>query len=319
MSYGPIRVGGRDQYSRSMLDVHAPRRGCAHASVRSIRYEVNVTTFLVIVILGIVGVGIFMSVKSAKEESAEARTVRSLPPSVQHTVAQMDPASQSAFFNEYESKKKKKSIGYLLWFFFGWHYIYVGKVGLQFAYWFTFGGLGFWALVDLFRMPSIIGSANEQTARQALQMLHMGATFASLPQSAQGLLHSMPNPQFAGYPQAQVGNYSPTQIGGQVQAQSAGYPQPAVEGYPQPQAQAGNYSRSTVENPQAQPATYSPESLGGDTQVAITPPQAEAIDSPVGGQWSSDPYGRYELRYYDGSAWTQHVSTSGVQASDPVT
>jgi hypothetical protein len=30
-----------------------------------------------------------------------------------------------------------------------------------------------------------------------------------------------------------------------------------------------------------------------------------------GPQWSPDPYGRHELRYFDGSAWTQHVADAG--------
>jgi len=33
--------------------------------------------------------------------------------------------------------------------------------------------------------------------------------------------------------------------------------------------------------------------------------------------WSSDPYGRHEQRYFDGSSWTEHVSDAGVQGTDP--
>jgi hypothetical protein len=32
--------------------------------------------------------------------------------------------------------------------------------------------------------------------------------------------------------------------------------------------------------------------------------------------WKSDPFGRHELRYWDGGAWTAHVSDAGVQGSD---
>lgn len=89
----------------------------------------------------------------------------------------MNASTQVAFFNEYERKKKRISMGYLLWILFGFHYLYYGKVGLQFAYWLTFAGFGVWALVDLFRMPSIARSANEQMARQALQTLQIGTAF----------------------------------------------------------------------------------------------------------------------------------------------
>ena len=34
--------------------------------------------------------------------------------------------------------------------------------------------------------------------------------------------------------------------------------------------------------------------------------------------WFSDPYGRYEQRYWDGTAWTEHVSTQGTQSVDPL-
>ena len=40
----------------------------------------------------------------------------------------------------------------------------------------------------------------------------------------------------------------------------------------------------------------------------VTPPQAG---------WYADPANRYELRYWDGSAWTEHVSRAGQQYTDP--
>lgn len=134
-------------------------------------------SIVILIVLAAVGLVIYKAYQASQDEAKEARTVKALPPSVQHVVAQMDGASQAAFFNEYEHKKKKRSIGWLLWLFFGWHYIYAGKIGLQFAYWFTFGGLGIWAIVDLFRMPSIIQSANDQIARQALQTLQIATSF----------------------------------------------------------------------------------------------------------------------------------------------
>ncbi len=38
--------------------------------------------------------------------------------------------------------------------------------------------------------------------------------------------------------------------------------------------------------------------------------------TPAG--WHPDPQGRHELRYWDGSKWTDHVSDAGVTAKDPV-
>ena len=43
------------------------------------------------------------------------------------------------------------------------------------------------------------------------------------------------------------------------------------------------------------------------------PAQAPAVPPA----WHPDPFGRFELRYYDGTAWTEHVSTHGQQHVDP--
>ena len=34
--------------------------------------------------------------------------------------------------------------------------------------------------------------------------------------------------------------------------------------------------------------------------------------------WHPDPTGRHELRYWDGSQWTEHVSDGGVVSSSPL-
>lgn len=39
-------------------------------------------------------------------------------------------------------------------------------------------------------------------------------------------------------------------------------------------------------------------------------------DTPA--DWYPDPYGRSELRYWDGAAWSEHVSSNGKQTVDPV-
>jgi hypothetical protein len=151
-----------------------------------------VTGYFILFLIA-VGLVAFLAHRASQSESKEVRSIHSLPPSVQHVVEQMDNASQAAFFNEYELKKKKLSIGYVLWLIFGFHYLYYGKGWLQLFYWVTLGGLGIWALIDLFRMPSIRDEANEQIARQTLQTLHIGAAFGS-PQSSPRFTHSSPSP-----------------------------------------------------------------------------------------------------------------------------
>ena len=38
----------------------------------------------------------------------------------------------------------------------------------------------------------------------------------------------------------------------------------------------------------------------------------------VAAQWANDPLGRFEVRYWDGSQWTEHVANGGVAALDPL-
>ena len=64
------------------------------------------------------------------------------------------------------SQMKSTGTAYLCWFFLGCHYAYLGKWGLQILYWFTFGGLGIWALIDLFLIPSKINEHNFIIAKQ---------------------------------------------------------------------------------------------------------------------------------------------------------
>ena len=51
--------------------------------------------------------------------------------------------------------------------------------------------------------------------------------------------------------------------------------------------------------------------------AATEPAAAPAADSAVPAGWYADPSGRFELRYWDGAAWTEHVSRAGQQFTDP--
>lgn len=62
---------------------------------------------------------------------------------------------------EYDNQKKSKGIAYAMWFFLGalgGHRFYVGDVGIGIAMLLTLGGLGIWALLDVF----FIGDRVEQ-------------------------------------------------------------------------------------------------------------------------------------------------------------
>src|SRR5438270_1247248 len=49
--------------------------------------------------------------------------------------------------------------------------------------------------------------------------------------------------------------------------------------------------------------------------------RSESVAGPSGGgeaAWHPDPAGKHDLRYWDGSAWTDHVSTGGQTSTDPM-
>lgn len=50
------------------------------------------------------------------------------------------------------------------------------------------------------------------------------------------------------------------------------------------------------------------------TTTAPSPTPSPSDSTPA---WAPDPHGRHELRYWDGTVWTEHVSSGGVQTTDP--
>ena len=62
-----------------------------------------------------------------------------------------------------------------------------------------------------------------------------------------------------------------------------------------------------------QPLSLAPDWPHDEAGAAPAQPATPSV--PAG--WYHDPAGRYELRYWDGSAWTEHVSRNGQQYTDP--
>jgi hypothetical protein len=64
--------------------------------------------------------------------------------------------------NKHQLRSKIKSTGtaYLLWFFLGAQYAYLGKWGVKLLYWVTIGGFGIWAFIDLFTMGGKVSRYN---------------------------------------------------------------------------------------------------------------------------------------------------------------
>jgi hypothetical protein len=59
------------------------------------------------------------------------------------------------------------------------------------------------------------------------------------------------------------------------------------------------------------------EDAAGAAEVTA-PDAAEPAPGAPAPDWYPDPSGRQELRYWDGSQWTEHASTAGRQVVDPI-
>ena len=54
-----------------------------------------------------------------------------------------------------------------------------------------------------------------------------------------------------------------------------------------------------------------------EPMAAAAPAPAPAPADAVPAGWYPDPSSRFELRYWDGTRWTEHVSRGGQQSTDP--
>jgi hypothetical protein len=81
---------------------------------------------------------------------------------------------------------------------------------------------------------------------------------------------------------------------------------------PSPASTPASASPASVTPATATPAAATPAAA---TPAAATPEPAAAPAVPAG--WYADPAARFELRYWDGSTWTEHVSRAGQQFTDP--
>lgn len=69
-------------------------------------------------------------------------------------------------------------------------------------------------------------------------------------------------------------------------------------------------AKTAREAPQAPVTAWGPYGVAGG--------QAPAVSTGPATGWYRDPLGRFELRYWNGADWTEHVSSGGAPATDPV-
>ena len=80
---------------------------------------------------------------------------------------------------------------------------------------------------------------------------------------------------------------------------------------PTPAANVNPVSQPAATVASSNPVTY------GTTATGTAATASSVGDAVAPAAWYPDPSGRFELRYWNGSAWTEHVSRSGQQFTDP--
>lgn len=99
-----------------------------------------------------------------------------LPAVVRNSLAEMLATRQEEFMEEYTRRAKTAAPAYILWLLLGFHYIYLGKWGLQILFWLTWGGLGIWWIVDVFRIPSMVRDHNKDVATDVMRTIRVLAS-----------------------------------------------------------------------------------------------------------------------------------------------
>jgi len=93
--------------------------------------------------------------------------------------------------------------------------------------------------------------------------------------------------------------------------------QPAAAAEPAGWAVAPEAANPTPAVVTPEPAVVTPEPAVVTPAPAAQQPAAQAATPSVPAGWYADPAGRFELRYWDGDKWTEHVSRAGQQYTDP--
>jgi len=65
-----------------------------------------------------------------------------------------------------QSEIKSSGTAWIMYWFLGCHYGYLGKWGVQLVYWFTLGGLGLWMFIDMFRLSGLVKKHNNLIYQQ---------------------------------------------------------------------------------------------------------------------------------------------------------
>lgn len=114
--------------------------------------------------------------QNEREKKPEKKSeILPLPPDVDNILGwenkkeleQLAIGKQSEFLIKYKFGEKEKNKA-LLTSLVGCHYWYFGDWNMQIIFWATLGGLGLWAIVDIFRISKLLNKYNKKLALKIL-------------------------------------------------------------------------------------------------------------------------------------------------------
>lgn len=94
-----------------------------------------------------------------------------LPEQINASLSELSDEQQERFVEAFEQASKRVATAYGFYFLLGSHYAYIGRWGMQAIWWCTLGGLGVWALIDLFRIPRLINHYNDEVAKRVTRKI----------------------------------------------------------------------------------------------------------------------------------------------------
>ena len=101
-----------------------------------------------------------------------------IPRSVKTALQSLPEDAQRDYKRDFNRRGKSLFTAYVAWLLLGWHYLYLGRIGMQFAFWFTAGFLVVGWFIDFFRLPGMVGRLNEDRARELMseyKMMHQSS------------------------------------------------------------------------------------------------------------------------------------------------
>ena len=94
-----------------------------------------------------------------------------LPAIVKQNISKLSPESQATFESEYKRKKRSPGVFLALAILFPIQFFLEGRVGLGLVFLLSFGGFGWWWLIDIFLVWGRTKAYNEELASTIMRDL----------------------------------------------------------------------------------------------------------------------------------------------------